>query len=148
MNLLSSCFKEKKQVFGIHDKIKFEEFKKLNLDDSHVNLLNPKFSTKQEYTTIINSWRAFHQKVNTILSDNNFTWEIPDSTITVFNKIYFSKNGDVNYFLVNIINEKVTDSTKNIYIKLLENNLDKLNIDVVRENQFAQCGKVKYKNYE
>ncbi|MFY7669579.1 hypothetical protein ACOSP6_00690 [Tenacibaculum sp. MEBiC06402] len=143
-----SCKKEKNRVVGFHDSVAISSLQKLQLDDSYINLLNPSFSKKEEYQAIIKSWSNFHNNVNEILTENEFSWGVPDSSITVVNKIYFTKNGKVNNFLVNIKNENVTLETKNEYVKLLNNNLNKLSIDLKRDKQFAQCGKVKYKNYE
>ena len=145
---LFSCKQEKGSVVSLHNLTEYEKIKKLQLDDSYINLLNPSLSDKEEYETILKSWSSFHNKVNDVLTKNNFSWGVADSSITVVNKIYFKKDGTINYFLVNIKNEHVSDETKNTYVSLLKNNLDKLTIDLTRDNQFAQCGKVKYKNYE
>lgn len=146
--ILSCTNNEKGSVVGFHDKIAFNDFKKLLLDETHKNLLNPNVSNKEEYPTIINSWKNFHGKVNAILKDNRFTWNVPDSTITVVNKIYFNANGEVNHFFVNIRNKNIDKETKDLYVQLLTDNLKELSIDLKREEQFAQCGKVKYQNYE
>jgi hypothetical protein len=143
-----SCKKEESRVVGFHDSVAIINLQKLKLDESYVNLLNPNFSKKEEYQTIIKSWSKFHNKVNEMLIENKFSWGVPDSAITVVNKIYFTKNGDINNFLVNIKNENVSMDTKTEYVKLLNDNLKKLSIDLKRDKQFAQCGKVKYKNYE
>ncbi|AUC14107.1 hypothetical protein BTO06_02550 [Tenacibaculum sp. SZ-18] len=148
--VLYSCSKDKEQsrVIGVHNRPDFEELKELKLDDYYVNLLNPKFSKKEDFKGVLKSWGDFHNKVNEVLVANDFSWEIPDSSITVVNKIYFNKYGKVNYFLVNVRNENVTNEVKNKYISLLNSHLDELSIELKREGQFSQCGKVKYKNYE
>lgn len=148
--MFCSCSKdeEKFRVVGFHDRTNFEKFKELKLDDSYVNLLNPMFSKKEEFKDVLKSWGDFHNKVNEVLVANDFSWEIPDSSITVVNRIYFNKDGGVNYFLVNVRNDNVSDEVKNKYITLLNTHLDELSIELKREDKFAQCGKVKYKNYE
>ncbi|CAM1345071.1 hypothetical protein [Tenacibaculum amylolyticum] len=145
---LCACNQTDMQVTSVHDKTAFEKFKKLDLDATYQNLLNPDFSTKEQYTEVVNSWRGFHEKVNTILQTNKFSWEVAKPTITVVNKIYFDKNGNIDHFLVNIKNPDISDEVKESYRKLLAENIDKLSINLKRKEQFAQCGKVKYQNYE
>ncbi len=146
--LVVSCNTKESKVVGFHDKVVFSDFKKLSLDDSYKNLLNPNVSIKEEYPKVINSWKEFHKKVNIILKNNDFSWNVPDSIITVVNKIYFNANGEVNYFFVNIRNENISKKTKDVYVQLLTDNLKELSINLKRAEQFAQCGKVKYQNYE
>lgn len=145
---LYACNQTNNQITSVHDKVAFEKFKKLGLDETHQNLLNPNFSTKEQYIQVIDSWRSFHEKVNEILQSNKFSWGVAKLSVTVVNKIYFDKNGNVNHFLVNITDPDVSDKVKEHYRKLLADNLDKLSINLKREEQFAQCGKVKYQNYE
>lgn len=146
--ILSCVNNENGSVVGFHNEVAYNEFKRLLLDETHKNLLNPNISDKEEYPTIINSWKNLHGKVNAILKDSRFSWNVPDSTITVVNKIYFNANGEVNYFFVNIRNENISNETKDLYVQLLTDNLKELSINLQREEPFAQCGKVNYQNYE
>lgn len=150
--IIVSCFacdpKESPMVVGVHDIIQFERFKKKGLDTQFDNLLNPKFSTKEVYAEVVNSWRGFHTNVQKVLKEYKFDWKVDDTAITIVNKIYFNKNGTIKYYLVNIKNDAISNETKDQFVKLLEENLSKLSIGLQRDQQFSQCGKIKYKNYE
>ncbi|SNR14819.1 hypothetical protein [Tenacibaculum jejuense] len=146
--LFIACENSLNRVVGVHDKINFEKFKNQELDKSYKNLLNPNNTTEEEYKAIINSWKEYHTKVSSILQENNFSWGVKDPSVTIFNKIYFNKEGKVNHILVNVKNEKVSNEVKSAYVTLLKNHINELSINLKRGNQFAQCGKIKYKNYE
>lgn len=146
--LFIACENDLSRVVGVHDKINFEKFKNQELDKSYKNLLNPNNTAEEEYKAVINSWKEYHTKVSSILQENNFSWGIKDPSVTIFNKIYFNKKGKVNHILVNVKNEKISNETKSAYVSLLKNHINELSINLKRANQFAQCGKIKYKNYE
>ncbi len=146
--VFQSCEKKKDRVVSVHENVKFEELKQLNLDKAYDNLLNPNLSTDEEYTKILSSWQKFHAKVNTVLKENGFSWDAKTPSVTIVNKVYFNSEGKVNYLIANILNDVVTKAKKDEYVKLLSKNINKLSIDLKRDHQFAQCGKVKYKNHE
>ncbi|CAM1360664.1 conserved hypothetical protein [Tenacibaculum sediminilitoris] len=146
--VLFSCNKENKGiVVNLQDKIAFDEIKKLELDTKYKNLLNPEFTADEEYEEVRKSWINFHKQVGEILKENDFEWEIKGNSIIILNKIYFNKNGEVDYMVFKVMNENVTDGKKEAYEKLLSENITKLKIDLKRKEKYAQCGKIKYLNH-
>jgi len=134
-------------IVNFDDKLAFGDFKKLNLDDKCANLLDPRNTAEDERTSVINSWSSFHKKVTVFLEQENFKWEIPDSTISIYNRIYFNKNGTINYYVFNINNPSVTAEKKAEFEKVLEKFSRDVKLDLKREQEFAQCGKTRYINY-
>ncbi|REH46472.1 hypothetical protein C7448_10732 [Tenacibaculum gallaicum] len=145
--VLFSCNKENEgEVVNLQNEAAINKVKKLDLDTKYKNLLNPEFTTDEEYKEVTKSWGDFHKQVGKILKDNDFDWGIKDSSVKILNKIYFNKDGEVNYMVFKVMNENVTSSKKREYEQLLTENITKLKIDLTRKEKFAQCGNVKYLN--
>ena len=134
-------------VVSFENKIAFNEMKKLNLDSIYPNLLNPRNVTESEYKSVTKSWSEFHQKMSKYIKEEEFTWEVQDSTIKISNRIYFDKNGNVEYYSFRIQNSNVTSEKRLEYEKLLLKFSEKEKVDLQRDNKFAQCGNIKYRNY-
>jgi hypothetical protein len=65
----------------------------------------------------------------------------------MFSKIYFDKNGKVEYYVFNIKNASVTEDKKEQFRKVLSKFSKNIKLDIQREKAFAQCGKISYSNY-
>ena len=135
------------QIVNFDDKVAFNSFSELNLDDTCVNLLDPRNTSESERTSVVNSWSNFHKKVTTFLKEENFEWEVPDSTITIYNRIYFHKNGTINYYVFNINNPSISEEKKAEFEKVLLKFSEEIRLDLQKDEPFSQCGKTKYINY-
>lgn len=135
------------KVVNFDNKLAFNEFSKLNLDDKCVNLLDPSNTSEAERKSVFNSWSNLHKNVTRFLKEEKFDWEVPDSTISIYNRIYFDKNGNINYYVFNINNPSVTEEKKaefeNVLLKFSKN----VQLELQRDQEFSQCGKTKYLNY-
>lgn len=142
-----SCVNEhNNRVYNLDDKEQSEKAKQLKLDDAYANLLNPQVS-KDEFKAVYGSWSDFHKEIGEYIKQENFNWGVADSTITLVNKIYFDKEGKVEHFLFKVWNEKVSNDKKAEYQLLLNKFIENSGVNLKRDKQFAQCGKVKYINY-
>ncbi|MEC3906269.1 hypothetical protein VOI54_04525 [Tamlana sp. 2201CG12-4] len=137
---------EPKVVNGDNE-LAFNEIKKLNLDSIYLNLLDPRNVTEAEYQKVGKSWTEFHKNVSDFIKSENFKWEVPDSTITVMNRIYFSKDGTVDFYTFKIRNQSVSTEKRTEYEKVLQKFCENVKIDLYRNERYAQCGKIKYVNY-
>jgi hypothetical protein len=134
-------------VVNADNKLAFTEFGKLNLDSIYTNLLDPKNVSETEYKVVMDPWSEFHKKVYTFIKAENFKWEVPDSTISIVNKIYFDKNGTIDYYAFKILNPSIPSEKRVEFEKVLEKFSKKIMLDLKRDEQYAQCGKTKYLNY-
>ncbi|MCA0131712.1 hypothetical protein [Winogradskyella alexanderae] len=134
-------------IINFDDKLAFADFSKLNLDEKCVNLLDPRNTSKTERERVIKSWSNFHKKINKFMKEEGFSWEVPDSTISIYNRIYFDKNGTVNYYVFNINNPSISELKKAEFKNVLSKFSKEVHIELQRAGQFAQCGKTKYLNY-
>jgi len=132
-------------VYNFSNKLELATYNKLNLDESHPNLLNPQIS-KTDHNAIIDSWTDLHQKIGSYLSQNDFSWEVEDSTISIVQKIYFKPNGAIKHYFFNVLNKSITEEKKVQFSNLIIEFAKRNQIAIKRDKPFAQCGKTKYLN--
>ena len=135
------------KVVNFDNSTEFKAFRELNLDSTYMNLLDPKNTTELEYKAVIQSWSEFHQKVSKFIKQENFHWEVPDSTISIVNRIYFNKNGTVDYYGFKILNQSIPAEKRKEYENVLQKFSESIKLDLPRDKKYAQCGKIKYMNY-
>jgi hypothetical protein len=138
--------KEPKIVNGINE-IAYNEIKKMNLDSTYTDLLDRRNVSESEYKIVVESWYEFHKKVSQFIKKENFKWEVPDSTITILNRIYFDKSGTIDYYLFRIRNASVSAEKQTEYQKVLQKFSEEVTLNLKRVEKYAQCGKIKYLNY-
>lgn len=143
----TAATEEKDAVFIVNfdDKEAFGEFRALNLDDTHPNLLIPE-NSEADHAAVLKSWSDLHQHIGTHLAENDFSWGVEDSSITMLQKIYFKPNGEIKTYFFRIFNENVSEETKAEFAVLLRDFAEDNRIEVQREGDFAQCGKTRYLN--
>jgi hypothetical protein len=134
-------------IISYHNQAKFKTYTKQNLDSLYPNLLDPKNAHKKVYKKVVKSWRSFHQQFPKFMKEKKFTWGVPDSTIRIVNKIYFNKNGHVEYYFFKIQNPSVPEEKKNEFEAVLQHFSEHTSIDLKREHKYAQCGKTVFANY-
>ncbi len=132
-------------VFDFDDKQKLSIYNKLNLDETHPNLLNPQIS-KSDYNSVMKSWIDLHQRIGQYLSENEFTWGVKDNSITIVQKIYFKNNGVIQNYFFKVLNKDVTKEKKEQFANLVSTFAKDNQIEFKRDGDFAQCGKTKYLN--
>ncbi len=135
------------KVINFDNKTEFNDYRKLNLDSLYPNLLNPSKSSEKEFKAVVKSWGEFHQKVSSFMKDEDFNWSVKDSTISIVNKIYFNKNGTIDYFFFRILNPSIPDSKKIEFESVLQKFSKSIRMNLARDSKYAQCGKTKYINY-
>ncbi len=134
-------------IISFDNQPSFDAYKKLNLDSIYPNLLDSRNSTQEQHKKVIESWSKFHQQVSKFMKDENFTWDSPDSTISIVNKIYFSKSGSIDYYFFRIINPSISNAKRLEFETVLQNFSKNIKIELNRDDKYAQCGKTRYVNY-
>lgn len=133
-------------VFNNDNEQQLTEYNKLNLDDTHPNLLNPQIS-KSDHSLVMKSWTNLHQKIGSHLSENKFNWEVKDSAISVVQKIYFTPQGAIENYFFKVLNKTVRIEKKEEYANLISSFAKNNRIEYKKDSNFAQCGKTKYLNH-
>ncbi len=135
------------KVVSAHNKIALKEIRELYLDSTYTNLLDPRNVTESEYKDVTKSWTEFHKKVLKFIEEEDFKWDVPDSMITIANRIYFDKNGTIDYYTFKIRNPSISAEKSAEYEKVLQKFCKEITLDLKRNENFAQCGNIKYVNY-
>jgi len=135
------------KVVSGNNKTAYNVLKKMNLDSTYTNLLDPRNVTADEYKLVAASWAKFHKNLSHFIKEEKFKWEVSDSTITIMNRIYFDKNGTIDYYTFKIKNPSVTDEKIVEYKRVLQKFSKNVKLDLNRDENYAQCGKIKYKNF-
>lgn len=134
------------QVYNVDNTPELEEFRKLNMDESHPNLLDPR-NSKEQHDTVISSWRGIHQQIGVFLADNNFDWGTEDSTVQIIHKIYFHPTGEIKTHVFKVMNPDISTQKQEEFGQLLSAFSEKHSIAFSQDKPFAQCGKTRYVNF-
>ncbi len=89
----------------------------------------------------IESYQQFIFQLGGFLKENNFKW---GKQVRCFNRIYFSKQGTVDYFLYNFKEGQITSEQENEFRDLLQKFVEQATFGLKTDTQFAQCSPVKY----
>jgi hypothetical protein len=128
-------------------KIKNAEENKINIAELdsryksgiHVDTSLAVFKTNQE--EYYQAWVKFNQELGRFLSANDFFWE---ETTKGFNRIYFNKNGEIDYWLYSIDEGQVSYEKEERFEELLKMFSAEHKFSLTAETGFAQCGGVQY----
>ena len=132
-------------VFNFDNSQQLTQYNRMNLDDTHPNLLNPQIS-KNDHNLVMETWKDLHQRIGVYLYENGFNWDVEDSSIEMVQKIYFNKNGEIENYFFNVLNENVTEEKKEQFANLISDFAKDNSIEIERDGNFAQCGKTRYLN--
>jgi len=114
----------------------------LKLDDKYQNLLNPEISG-ENFKEVYASWKKLHVDLYRYLNKNNFEWDVNSEKIKIFNKIYFTKEGKIEFYVFKILND-VSQEKVYEYKSLVKNFSKNFQINLRRDFKFAQCGKASF----
>jgi hypothetical protein len=95
-------------------------------------------SNQDEY---IGAYQKLLQDLGKYLKANNFMWDKPTKG---FNRIYFDKNGKIDYFLYNFRPNQLTIEQEKEFDELLNKFIMDYNFPLKAQTGFAQCSPVTY----
>lgn len=134
------------KVINLSNEKENADFVDLALDSIYANLLDPRNVSESDYNDVLESWTDFHQNLMTYLKKNDFSWDVPDSTISVFNRIYFSPEGQVQYYAYRILSPELPQSKQKEFAEVLYEFSEEVKLNYIQPQQFAQCGKTRIVN--
>lgn len=76
------------------------------------------------------------------LTANNFKW---DKTTRCFNRIYFNKDGEIDYFLFNFLPGQIEPDKEKEFEKHVSTFVQTYKFPISADKNFAQCSPVTYK---
>jgi hypothetical protein len=107
----------------------------------HANTNLAVFKTPQEQQSLQKAYIQFMQGLGTYLKAHNFKW---DKQVRCFNRIYFTKNGKVDYFLYNFKPGDITAEKEKEFARLLDGFIQDHQFALTANEPFAQCSPIKY----
>jgi len=99
------------------------------------------FKTKKQQENLQKAYVLFIQSLASYLKANHFTW---DKQVRCFNRIYFDKNGKVDYFLYNFPKNEITTEKEKEFARLLGLFVKDHKLTLTANEGFAQCSPIKY----
>lgn len=121
--------------------ISIEEIDSRYSDAIHVNPRLAVFSDNQ--SEFIRQYREFIQNLALYLNENEFFWDEPKR---VFNRIYFSEDGSVEYFFYNDNHTGFNSTEIRNFNRLVSEFIQNNRLNIKAESAFAQCSPVVYSN--
>lgn len=98
----------------------------------------------KDQKTYIETYQRFIFQLSDFLKKNNFKW---GKEVRCFNRIYFSKQGTVDYFLYNFKEGQITPEQESTFANLVKKFIQQAKFGLKTDKQFAQCSPVKYNDF-
>ncbi|MCC5942494.1 MAG: hypothetical protein JJU37_13220 [Balneolaceae bacterium] len=93
----------------------------------------------------IQQFREFYTELTKFLNTNGFYWQEPTR---IFSRIYFSAEGQVEYFFLNESQAKLSSEKMEQFTNLTETFISNNTLGISGDKPFAQCSPVVYTNME
>ena len=113
------------------------------LDKKYEDALNSGSDTalfNDESKKFMKSWQGMLQDLGSYLQDHDFVWQ---KQSRCFNKVYFDKDGKIDYYLYNFT-PKLGEKQAKKFRKLLEGFIKDYQLSVQADKKFTQCGSSRY----
>jgi len=108
----------------------------------HTNPILAAFKTPEEQENFQKAYLKFMQDLSAFLKANNFNW---DKQTTCQNRIYFSTNGAIDYFLYDFPSGQITPEKEKEFDRLLKLFVQSHKISITAKDKFSQCSPFKYR---
>ena len=118
------------------------KYKSYNLDDTCPNLLDPRIS-KDEINEVNNAWIDLNKNLGNYLIKQDFTWGMK---IKVWHKFYFDKDGKLNKYFFNLLEDNIEKEKREQYKTLVKEFAVNYKLPITKDSPFAQCGKGAFYN--
>ncbi|MEJ8801560.1 hypothetical protein [Pontibacter sp. H249] len=121
--------------------IPFQRLDSLYKSAVHSELELAVFKTPEEQESLIIAYRRFMRELGTFLKNHSFNWE---KETMCFNRIYFSSEGEVDYFLYNFPPGQLAEGKEKEFKRLLNLFVQQNRFTLSADEGFAQCSPIKY----
>lgn len=96
---------------------------------------------KNNQDEYVSSYQNLLQDLGQYLKENNFSWTKPTAS---FNRIFFDKEGKIDYFIYNFRPEQLTIDEEKRFYELLTEFIKKYHFPLTATKKFSQCSPVTY----
>ena len=119
----------------------YEYLDKLYKSAVHSDVKLAIFKTAAEQQSLQEAYVNFIKALGSYLRENKFKW---DKQTRCFNRIYFAKNGKVDYFLYNFPSGEIAEEKEKEFVRLLTLFIKDQQFGLTASEPFAQCSPIKY----
>lgn len=130
-------------VYNFDDKEALKQYESLQLDDSHPNLLDPRFS-QESHQEVVENWTQLHRELAGFLAEKEFDWGTKEPDVSILHKIYFAPSGEITAYFFRVLNSDIPENKTAAFAALVSEFADTAAIALTRDSSFAQCGKTRY----
>jgi len=136
-----TIFAQKAMTFEDAEKngIRISQLDSIYPSGLHADSTKAVFWDKQD--EFIKAYQKTLQDLGAYLKANNFSW---DKQTRCFNRIYFSKDGTIDYFLFNFSKDAITPEREKQFAVLLNKFVKDYRFPLSATTGFAQCSPVRY----
>jgi hypothetical protein len=122
------------------------EMKQLdNIYISGVNVDTSKAAFAGQENEFYKAWETMYKELAGFLKENGFKWEQPTRC---FNKVYFSSDGSIDYFLYNFRSGNISEEKAMQFDQLLNQFIKTYKFGMSCKVKFSQCGPILYMDKE
>lgn len=144
MLLVFSCKKAEKKIEPIiintilNPELE-NEFRKKDLKTIYPKLITPQNFDSERDTVLAKKIRTFQNNLISGLKSEKINWNVAESEISFFTRIYFDSIGRIEYFAFKINNEEVKLNAVEEFKNLLEKNISDVNLGIERKTKYNHC---------
>ena len=142
--VLSFCFLSYGQKAMTFSEANEQNIKISSLDSQYQSGIHADTSLavfKTNTDEYIAGYQDLLQDLGQYLKENNFLWDKPTNG---FNRIYFDKNGKIDYFLYNFRPNQLTTEQEKRFAELLGKFILNYEFPLTANTKFSQCSPVTY----
>jgi hypothetical protein len=122
------------------------EFRKKDLKTLYPKLLTPQNFNAERDTVLVRKINTFQDELVSGLKSEKINWNVDESEIPILTRIYFDSIGRIEYFAFKVNNDKVSLQAIEKFSRLLEKNINDLNLGIKRETKYNYCVNFKLKS--
>ncbi len=120
----------------------------VKMKEQYENMIDPRILSEAEIEQLVDKWIKFHKKLKKYLDEVEIQWNVPDTLIKLSIRVYFDKNGNVDYYFYTFLNKNIPWEAQRKFKEILYKFSKETNIGIRREKNFAQCGSLYIENKE
>ncbi len=146
----SKTINKKPVVFDLSDRDTRMNFDFEKYDTVYTNLLNTA-TNDAEGDSLFNLWVEYRKKLESVIKENHFDWETTDSSIILWDRVYCTSKGEVEYYLYYVLDtafqNTISEERRFAYGDFIKEQLPQLKYPLTRDYKYAQCGTIRYHIY-
>ncbi|WP_339918453.1 hypothetical protein [Yeosuana marina] len=115
------------------------DFRKMDLKTIYPKLLTPENYDAERDTVLTKKILTFQKNLVDGMNSEKINWNVNESEISIFTRIYFDSIGRIEYFAFKINNDDVKLKAVEEFKNLLEKNIKDKSLGIERNTKYNYC---------